>query len=447
MHVIDTPGDAVPRKSLWHNRDFLLLWSGQTTSGLGSAVSFLAIPLAAVVLLKSSTMEVAILSGLSVLPYLLISLPAGVIVDRLAKRKLMMWCDVGRFLLLASIPLATLPGLHLTFAQLLIVSLLSGVLAVFFEIAYVSYLPVLLAGEELMDANGKLGTTASFAEFAGPSAGGALVGLLGAARAISVDAASYAVSAVSLLLIRKPEPAPEPRGQARNLRREIADGFGFVVKHPILRNVACCMSMFNFFGSIIGAVEIVFLVRVLHVTPTGVGLVFSVSAVGGMLGGLVAERLSKRIGSARIIWVSALVFSIPTFLLPMATPGWGVALFVAGTFFFLFRGVVFSVAQVTHRQSVTPPELQGRVNASVRFLTWGWMPVGTVAGGVLGTAIGVRETLWIAVIGCWCAGFWVFFSPLRKTRDLDLDVIETGPIDKTASASAAGAEAEAVAEV
>ncbi|MEU9988182.1 MFS transporter [Streptomyces sp. NPDC048045] len=155
------------------------------------------------------------------LPFLLLSLPAGVVVDRLAKHKLMMWCDIGR-LLLAPIPLATLPGWHLTFAQLLIVSLLSGVLAVFFDIACTSYVPVLLPGDERMDANEKLGTTASFAEFAGPSIGGGLVGLLGAARAICADAATYALSALSalsLFLIRG--PAPEPRAEGRKMKQEI----------------------------------------------------------------------------------------------------------------------------------------------------------------------------------------------------------------------------------
>jgi MFS family permease len=203
------------------------------------------------------------------------------------------------------------------------------------------------------------------------------------------------------------------------MKREIADGFGFVVRHPILRNVVCCLGTFNFFGAMIGAVEIVFLVRDLHVTPAGVGLVFSVSAVGGMLGGLAAGRLSKAIGSARLIWVSALVFGLPTFALPLATPGWGVLLFGVGTFFFLHRGVVFNIAQITYRQAITPTELLGRVTASVRFITGGWMPVGAVVGGVLGSTIGVRETLWVAVGGCWCAGLWVFFSPLRKMRDFD----------------------------
>jgi len=439
--VIDEAGNTARGKSLWRKRDFMFLWTGQASSEIGSAVTLLAIPIAAVVLLKSTTLEVAILSGLGMVPSMLFALPAGVIVDRVAKRKLMLWCDIGRFLLLASIPLATLPGLHVTYAQLLIVTLFSGLLAVGFDIAYQTYLPGVLTGEELMEANGRLGTTASFAEFVGPSLGGGLVGLLGAARAISADAATYALSVVSLLLIRKPEPEPEPRAAGRSMRREIAEGFGFVVKHPILRNVVACMGTFNFFVSMISAVEIVFLVRILHVSPAGVGLVFSFSAIGGMLAGLAAGRLSKLIGSARLIWVSALVFGLPTFAMPLASPGWGALLFAGGNFFYLFRGVVFGIAQVTYRQAITPAELLGRVTASQRFLTGSGMPLGALVGGVLGTEIGVRETLWVAVAGSWCAGLWVFFSPLRTMRDLDV------PEEPQSDGSPAGAGPEPVTAV
>ena len=416
----DTRQQPARRRPLWHNRDFLLLWSGQSVSELGSSVTMLALPMIAVLVLDASTLEVGVLGAMSTLPFLLISLPAGAVVDRRAKHRLMMWCDAGRLLLLGSIPLATLPGLHITYAHLLVVALLSGILTVFFDVAYQSYLPVLLDKEELIDGNGKLGTTQSFAQFAGPSIGGGLVGLLGGARAVAVDAASYLVSAVSLFLIRKPEPEPQPRHADQRIRDDIKEGLHFVVKHPILRKVVACTGTGNFFGSMTVALEMPFLIRVLHVKPALVGVLLSLGALGGMVGGLLASPLAKRIGSARIIWFSQLVFTIPTFLIPLARPGWTVLFYAAGLFFFLVMAVVYNVAQVSYRQAITPPALLGRMNASVRFIVWGTMPLGAAVGGVLGTAIGIRGALWVSVIGGYCAGFFVFFSPLRHMRDVDI---------------------------
>jgi MFS family permease len=424
--VTDTSAEQAPRtgsqarKSLWHNRDFMLLWSGQSVSELGSAVTMLALPMIAVLVLDASTLEVGILGAMSTLPFLLISLPAGAVVDRKTKHRLMMWCDIGRLLLLASIPLATLPGLHITYVHLLAVALLTGILTVFFDVAYQSYLPVLLDKEELIDGNGKLGTTQSFAQFAGPSIGGGLVGLLGGARAVAVDAASYLVSAISLFLIRKEEPEPAPRHAEQRIRDDIKEGLHFVVKHPILRKVVACTGTGNFFGSMVFALEMPFLIRVLHVKPAYVGIILSVGALGGMLGGIIAGPLAKRIGSARIIWFSQLVFTIPTFLIPLATPGWGALLYAAGFFAYLVMAVVYNVAQVSYRQAITPAALLGRMNASVRFIVWGTMPLGAAIGGVLGTTIGIRGALWVSVIGGYCAGFFVFFSPLRHMRDVDI---------------------------
>ena len=420
LGVTDAPAASATRLSLWRNRDFVLLWGGQSISEVGSAVTQLALPFVAVVVLKSSTLQVGLLAATSTLPFLLISLPAGVIVDRTSKHRLMMWCDVGRFLLLASIPLVTLPWLHLTYLHLVVVSFLAGVLTVFFDVAYQSYLPILLERGDLIDGNGKLGTTQSFAQFVGPSIGGGLIGILGSARTISIDALSYVASAISLFLIRKREPVPVPRVEGATMRRDIKEGLGFVVKHPILRKIVACTGTGNFFSSMGLALDMVFFVRVLHLTPGYIGLIFSLMSIGGMVGGLAARPLSRRVGSARIIWVSALLFSLPPFLLPLAQPGWGVLLYAVGGFFFMLSVVVYNVAQVSYRQAITPPELLGRMNASVRFIVWGTMPLGAAAGGVLGSAIGIRPTLWVAATGGLGAAWFVFFSPLRQMRDVQI---------------------------
>ncbi len=414
--------EQTAKRSLWGDQNFMLLWAGQSISEVGSSISFLALSLVAVNLLNASPFEIGLLAMSATLPYLLVSLHAGVIVDRRAKRQIMIACDVGRFLFIGSIPLVTIPGLglHLTYIHLLAVSFLAGILTVFFDVSYQSYLPTLLRQEELVEGNGKLGTTQSFAHFAGPAIGGALVGLVGAARAITVDAISYVVSAASLLLIRNPEPVSEPRVEGPGMRHEIAEGLNFVIRHPILRKIIACTATSNLFSAMGFALEVIFLIRILQASPSVVGVVFSASALGGIIGGLVAGRLSKSIGSARIIWFSIIVLGLPTFMIPLAQPGLGIVLYVTGRFFFVAMAVVYNVAQISYRQLITPPEMLGRMNASARFITWGAAPIGAALGGVLGSTIGIRPTLWVAMTGVWAAGLWVLCSPLRKMRDIQI---------------------------
>jgi MFS family permease len=418
------PGDE-PGRTLWRHRNFLLLWSGQTVSEMGSAVTQLALPLTAVVVLRASTFQVGALTAATTLAFALIALPAGAIVDRRAKRGLMIWCDVARMLIIGSVPLAAAFGV-LTLGQLYAVAIAAGVCTVFFDVSYQSYLPALIGTDDLVDGNGKLGASQSFAALAGPGLGGGLVGLVGAARAMSADAISYAVSVASLLAIRAPEDVPHP-DQRQKLRTEIAEGLSFVLRHPILRKIVACTGTANLFGSMAEALMIIFLVRVLHVRPAYTGLLIAVASLGGVAGGALSGRLSRRIGSARIIWFSMLVLSLPQLLVPLAEPGWRVAAFVVGQAGFWFSAVVYNVAQVSYRQAICPPRLLGRMNAAVRWVVWGTLPLGGLLGGALGTAVGVRTTLWIGFAGSWLAGWWVFFSPLRRMRDVPEEGPEEGP--------------------
>jgi predicted MFS family arabinose efflux permease len=223
----------------------------------------------------------------------------------------------------------------------------------------------------------------------------------------------------SLLAMRVHEERPRG-GEARaGLRAEIGEGLSFVLRHPILRKIVACTGTANLFGSMGVALEIVFLIRVLRVRPADTGLLIAVASLGGVAGGLLAGRLSRRIGSARIIWYSMLVFGLPQLLIPLAAPGWRIAAFVVGMAAFSFSAVVYNVAQVSYRQAICPPRLLGRMNAAIRWVVWGTLPLGALLGGVLGTLAGVRATLWIAYAGGWAAGWWVFFSPLRRQRDLE----------------------------
>jgi MFS family permease len=410
-------GPAAPSGSLWRHGDFLLLWGGQTISDMGSAVTTLALPLLAVTVLKASTFQVSLIIFLTYLAYLLITLPAGVLVDQVRKHGLMMWCDIARVVLVGSVPIVAILW-HVTLWQIYLVALFGGALSVFFDVAYQSYVPALVQGEQLVDANGKLGTTNSFAGLLGPSIGGALVGLIGAAKAVAIDAASFAISALSLALIRTPEPKPERRAEHVTFRAAMHEGLSFVVKHPILRRIVACTSTANLFGSSFQAIEIVYLVRVLHAKPVIVGVLFSLGAIGGIIGGLTAGWFATKFGSARIIWASILIPAPLLVLIPLATPGWGTLLFAAGNVVLSFSGLLYNSAQVSYRQRICPPELLGRMNASVRWIVWGTLPLGSLLGGALGTWIGIRPTLWIGVVGSALAGLFVFFSPLRTMRDV-----------------------------
>ncbi len=419
---------TAPRRSLWRHRDFMLLWSGQTVSEVGSSVTVLALPLLAVISLDATTFQVGLLTACTSLAFLLVALPAGAWVDRWRRKPVLVWGDLGRVVLLGSIPVAKALGV-LGLPQLYVVASLTGVLTVFFDVAYQSYLPALVDADELVDANGKIGASQSFAQVAGPALAGLLVAGLGAAYAVVVDAVSFLVSAGATSAIRRTEPTPPPRPPGRRLRDEIREGLAFVVRHPILKRIVGCTATANFFSSAYVAVEAVFLVRVLHARPGVIGLVFSLTAVGGLLGGVFAGRIADRVGSARAIWVSQVLTGPFALLAAFAFPGWGVALVAVAGFCTSLGAVVYNVGQVSYRQAICPADLMGRMNASVRFIVWGTMPLGGLAGGILGTVIGVRATVFVAGLGMWAAALWLVFSPLFGMRDIpDVPGAPSGPV-------------------
>lgn len=417
----DQSRSAVTRRTLWRQRDFLLLWSGQSISEFGSAVTKLALPLTAVLVLKASAFQVGLLSAATTVAFLVLALPAGVVVSRWAKRRLMIGCDVGRMIVIGSVPVAATAG-FLTLPQMYITAVVAGLLSVFFDIAYQSYLPLLIDRDQLMDGNGKLGTSHELAQVGGPGLGGSLVSILGAAGAMTADAISFAISAWSLVLIRTPEPSLSPAPKETLPRQaaldQIKDGLRFLFRHSILRNIVACSGLVNLFLSVTVAVQIVFLVRVVHVSPVYIGLLLALSTCCGAIGGLASGRLTRWIGGARIIWVSMLVFSATGLLIPLTEPGWRLILFVCGWGGTSFGVVVYNVGQVSYRQVTCPPQILSQVNATARWIVTGAQPIGGVLGGVLATTVGARDALWIAAGGAWMSGLLLFFSPLRRMRDM-----------------------------
>jgi MFS family permease len=404
-------------QSLWRHRNFLLLWTGQTVSQTGSAVTTVAIPLTAIAVLKASTFDVGLLAAATYAAFSLIALPAGVVVDRLAKRKIMMWCDGARLLVVGMIPVFAV--LHiLVLWQLYTIALVTGAFTVFFDVSYQSYVPSIVDSPQLIDGFGKLSASASFAQVSGPGIAAALVAVVGAAEALLVDAFSYVVSFACLLSIDGREPTPDRSARSiGQLKADIVSGIPFLWKHPVLRKTTAYAAIGNLFIAMQISLNVLFLIRVLNVGPSLAALLAALGSLGGIVGGMSSQLITRRIGSARIMWFSALVLDAPSLVLPLAEPGFLVMLFVIGYAASSFAYSIFGAAQLSYRQSVCPPEQRGKMNAASRWVTWGILPFGGLLGGVLGSAIGIRNSEWIAFAGAWLAGFFLFFSPLRRVRD------------------------------
>jgi MFS family permease len=408
------------RGVLFRHRDFRLLWGGETISEFGSQVSLLAIPLLAVRTLHATPFQMGLLTAASTAAFLIVGLPAGVWIDRTRRRWVMIAADLGRVVTIGSAPVAYVAG-WLTLAQLFVVTLVSGILTVFFDVAYQSYLPTLVGREHLVEGNAKLTGSAQVAAVAGPSIAGGLVQAVGSSAAVLVDSFSFLASAGAVAAIRAPEPRPEvPESGHPKLRHDIAEGLRFVFGNTLLRAIAATTATSNFFSGVAAAVEVVFLVREVHATPGVIGLLFTMGGVGGVLGAFAAGPLARRFGGARAT-VIGILGNVGGLLVPLTMPGPLLVLFGAGLFFVSFSAVVYNVNQVSFRQRLCPDRLLGRMNASMRFVVWGVLPLGGLLGGVLGSLFGLRPTLWVGYVGEALACIWLLASPMRTMRDFPDD--------------------------
>jgi MFS family permease len=398
-------------------RDFRLLLFGQTTSQLGTQVSGVAVPLLAVLTLGASPLQLGLVTAASTLAFAVIGLPAGAWVDRWRRRPILVASDLSRTVLLLSIPVAALLGV-LTLTQLIVVSLLAGVARVFFDVGYQSYLPAVTGNDRLLSANSAMETLRAGGQVVGPGIGGWLVALIGAANVVLVQAVTFAVSAASLLAIRAAEPPPPVPAGRPPLRAQIAEGLRLVGRNPQLRATAITSAAGNLAFAIASAVGVVFMVRTLHLSPPGVGIVMALGSVTVMAGAALTPRLARTVGSARIIWVSLAVSGPVGLLTPLARPGWPVALLLAGTAAGELGQIVYAITNVTLRQRLCPAQLLGRVNATMRFLIMGMFPLGALFGGVLGEFVGVRATLWLSG-GLIVLSTWPVYRALKGVRDVE----------------------------
>lgn len=429
---------------LLRHADFKRLWAADALSQAGTQVTAIALPLLLIKVLDAGPFEVGLLTTFEFLAFLLVGLPAGVWVDRMRRRNVLMVADLVRGLLYGSLPLAWALD-ALTLVQVYAVALVAGVCTVFFDVAYQSYLPHLVGRDNLVEGNAKLQGTQSVAQVAGPTVGGVLVQVLTAPYAILVDAASYLWSAVWVLSIRSREPRPE-RAPDRHLGREMKEGLAFVLGNRLLRAITACTATANLFTNVGMTVFVVLLASAsgLNLSAGTIGLLFSATAVGGVLGAMVARRFAGWVGQGPALWISIAV-GVPGILpLPFVQRGWLLWLVAAGMVVWGASIVVYNITQVSFRQLLCPERLLGRMNATIRFAVWGTIPIGSLLGGILGATIGLRPTLWVSVIGSLLAVLPVFFSPLRTMRQLPTEYVPEGvepsgpPVAGAVSGPAAG---------
>ncbi len=413
-----------PRRTLLRNRSFLWLWGGDAISQLGAQFTGLAIPVLAITLLGATEWQVGLLTAAETAAFLVVGLPAGAWIDRMLKRRVMIVADLVRAVTLASLPALWFAG-ALEMWHLYVVGVIVGVATVFFDVSYQSYVPILLPGAQVGAANSTLETTAQIARIGGPGLAGALLTLVSAPVLLIVDSLSYVVSAIALSRVRDTETL-RPASERQSLPREIAEGLRFVFRHPILWRITLTTSTSNLFGMLVGTLEAILILRELGLSPASFGIILGVGSVGGLLGAVSTPWLTKHIGEGTAVSLSSVAMGVALAAVPLAGvfPAFALPILIAGSLLNSFLVLVYNITQVTMRQRLTPARLLGRMNASIRFVVWGVMPIGALAAGALGSTIGVLPTMWIGVAGTLLAAGWVLFSPITRMRTLPTDLVD-----------------------
>jgi MFS family permease len=405
--------------TLSKNRDFNRLWVGETISLFGSEISELALPLAAIIVLGADAGELGLLGAARFAPFLVLTLPVGLLADRRRRRPMLVAANLGRAVAIGSVPVLAWMG-ALSMPALFLIALAVGALTVLFDVTYVSYVPTVVGREHLIEGNTKLQASASAAAIGGPGLGGILVQVLSAPVALVVDAISYLVSAVNLLLIRVPEPPPKRDRRARGLVHEIRAGFAALLGHRSLRALAGVAGAYNLFSQWIATLFVLFAVDELGLSASLIGMVIASGAVGALVGALLAGRMARALGVGPSIVLAVIiecVVMLPLGLVGGPTPVVLLVLLaihvVNGCFV-----TMSSVHALAYRQAVAPEALLGRITAGYRFISYGSIPIGALAGGLAGEWLGLRTGLILGTVGLLTAAAFVLVSPLRTVREL-----------------------------
>lgn len=408
--------EAKPRPPA--SRDFRLIWAGTFAGRLGDSVAAVAAPIVAVTVLEASAFTVTLLTAAAWLPWLLIGLPAGAWVDRLPRRPVMIACDLTSALVVLSVPAAAWAG-ALTATHLLAATFTIGTMAVLFQTAWISYLPAVLDERHLVPANALLYGSESAARVAGPGTAGMLAGWIGAVAGFALQTLTFATSALLLSLVRTPERRP-PHPPERDLRREILDGISLVYRDRVLRNLAIHGSLSNLALTGYQALLVVFLIRQVRLTASAVGVLLTLTALGGVVGATISQPLIRRIGDARaLVWCKAGAGPL-ALVVPLAQQGWLLVLFAAGSTLVVLGITAGNVVSGSFRQRYVPGQLLGRVTTSTQTLNLAGIPIGAVTAGTLATALGTRPALWVLTTAYAATGLILILGPLRRRRDLPL---------------------------
>ena len=401
----------------WWRGPFLRLWAGQTISLAGSRITLVALPLSAILTLRAGPFQTGLLTAAETAPALVIGLLAGVWVDRIRRRPLMIGMDLARAVLLFSIPVAAWLGV-LSLGQLYVVAFGAAALTIVFSLAYTSYVPSLVPKSRLVDANSRLELSSSLAQILGPALGGGLVQALTAPVAIGADALSFLGSAASLLAIRASEPSVDRAGR-ESLWHEARSGLDLVARSPVLRSLAAASATFNLFDNVLFGVYVLYMVRTLHLSTPAIGLVFGLGGAGGVLGALLVSPLTRLVGMGRGIMLGLILATAGEMLIAGASGPQVVAvvILVAAEGSVELGATLYSINSLSLRQAQTPPDLQGRVGAAMRLAEWVFGPAGALAGGVLGGAIGLRPTVLVAGVGTLLSLGWLVASPVSRIRE------------------------------
>jgi len=409
---------------LWKHRDFIRFWFGMSVSNFGNQITNLALPTIALLLLHITVFEVGLLGTIEYLAYPALGLFVGVWVDRFRRRPILILCNIGRLVSLASIPMAYLLN-ALGIYQIFAVAGVNSVFSVFFDVAYQSYLPSIVDPPDLVEGNSKLQTTASAASVIGPTLAGFLIDLVGAAESIVLDAVGYLVSIIAMVSIRKGEGIPQdarPDRGARSFVSEIKEGVAVIIHTPVLATLTGCISTVNFGNTLASSVYLFFAYNELHLSPLLVGIVGTAGGLAFLMGSITASWVSSHLGIGRALTFSILTgfgwLGYPLALVLPSLPTLIVFSFVASS------GVlIFNITALSMMQRITPNRLLGRMTATRRTISWGVIPVASLLGGVLGSVIGLPMTIMIGGSISGGAVLWAILGPIYKLKeDSDLDV-------------------------
>ena len=399
---------------------FRSFWIGQSVSFVGSQVTDLALPLTAVIVLDASADQMGLLTAIGFVPFLLIGLLAGVWVDRMRRRPILVATDLVSAAAVTIVPIAAITG-ALRMELLYLVVFILGFIGVLAPVAYQSFIPTLVGRDRLIEANARMEVSNSVAAIVGPGLGGLLVQLLTAPVALVVDAVSYLVSASFIASIRVTEPPPLADGERASMRSQIGEGLRLVAAMPILRSLVTCGAIHNFFSRMTDALFVLYLVDGLGLGPAGVGIVFAAGGPGSLAGAWAVERIGRRLGVGPTIAFMQLLTGVARFVVPLAGgPPWLViATLCVSEFLLGFARIVFNVSQVSLRVAITEDRMHGRVNATMRFIMWSVTPFGALAGGIIASSVlGLRGTLVLGAAGVLVATVPLLVRPMLGVREV-----------------------------